>query len=127
MNAKSVGVAVTQYAQPARTNSETSKLPQHNFAQAEAGKRTAARFNRQAALSLLSCANNLIFYASIAGLGEHTANMVAILHLSEPKSIHSIPSATGEIARLVCAGMREAGIRFETEFIESRNDGCGNR
>jgi len=29
---------------------------------------------------------------------------------SRPKSIYSIPSATGGIARLVCAGVREAGI-----------------
>ena len=71
----------------ARTNSETSKLPQHNFAQAETGKRTAGRFNRQAALSLLSCANNLIFCASIAGLGEHTANIGLMVHLSKPKSM----------------------------------------
>jgi hypothetical protein len=62
---------------------------------------------------LLSCANNLIFRAGIAVPGEQMANNSkhgGLVRASRPKSIESMPSATGGIARLVCARLRGSGI-----------------
>src|SRR6266481_9151096 len=45
------------------------------FGHRETGRlATTGRFNRQPAQGLLSCANNLISCASIAGLGQQIAN-----------------------------------------------------
>jgi Arabinose-binding domain of AraC transcription regulator, N-term len=82
-------------------------------------------------VGLLSCASNLDRNASITGLGEQDANLVASLVRSpRPKSPHSMPSATGGIARLVCSAVRGAGISLKpvlskagltVEQIDNRN------
>jgi AraC-like DNA-binding protein len=69
------------------------------------------RFNRQRVRNLLGCANNLSFCASVTVSDERIANEPN-MRASRPTNIHSMPSATGEIARLVCARMRGAGISF---------------
>jgi len=102
-------------ARTASANSESLKMPQHKLHKPDAGRLEAAgRFSRQHARSLLSCANNLIFCASIARPGEQIANEYnkhgGPVRAYRPTSIHSMPSATGGIARLVCARMRQSGI-----------------
>jgi AraC-like DNA-binding protein len=55
----------------------------------------------------------LIFRAGIAVPGEQMANNSkhgGLVRASRPKSIESMPSATGGIARLVCARLRGSGI-----------------
>jgi hypothetical protein len=71
----------------------------------------AGRFNRQPARDLLLCANNLSFCASVAVFGKRIASE-ADMRTSKPASIHSMPSATSEIARMACARMREVGPPF---------------
>jgi AraC-like DNA-binding protein len=74
----------------------------------------AGKSSRQPAWGLLSCANSLFFCASNARPGEQTSNECnkhgGLVRASRPTTIHSMPSATGGIARLVCARMRESGV-----------------
>jgi hypothetical protein len=93
------------YAPPTHANFESLKMPRHKLHKVEAGRwKWRADLADRRGRGLLPRANNLIFYAGTDRPGEQIAKKYnkrsGPMRVSRPTSIHSMPSATGGIARL---------------------------
>jgi AraC-like DNA-binding protein len=91
-------------------------MPSHAHALAEKRQQNLAGrqdLRDKACAILLSCAKHLTFHADMGGMQRTDRNKQtqgSLVRASKPMRFHSMPSATGGIARLVSVRLRAAGI-----------------